>query len=70
MEKSKLAELKYCPYCFMDEGVIQQEFEIAKQKWEYYDSETHEFKENRSKEDDVIVFCVRCDNEILEKDVK
>lgn len=66
MDKEQLAKLKYCPYCFLDMGTIEQEFEIAYRTWRYYDAETGEEHSNMSKDDDVIVFCTKCENEILE----
>ena len=71
MNKEQLEHIKFCPYCFQDEGAINRVFEVAFQNWEYYDAELKEYKPNLSHSgDDVIVFCVECENEILEKDIR
>lgn len=71
MEYAKLEEIEFCPYCFHDEGSIEQEFEIAIRTWKYYDAENKRLNVNLSKgkEPDVIVFCVKCENEIFENDI-
>ena len=69
MEYARLKQLEFCPYCFQDFGSIEQEFEIALRTWKYYDAEIGELKKNLSKEPDIIVFCVKCENEILDKDI-
>jgi hypothetical protein len=69
MEIDQLDKLKYCPYCFKDCGLIEQEFEVAKQEWKYFDAETRSFHSNHSRENEWVVFCVKCENEILFKDI-
>jgi len=69
MKEADLLRLKRCPYCFGDSGEVMVEFDVAFRKWKHYDGDRNAIMPHHSKDDDVIVFCLECDNEVLEQDI-
>jgi len=69
MNEDVLSRLKRCPYCWVFNETISVEFDVAFRSWKHYDGDRNELLPHHTNDDDIIVFCQFCGDEILENDI-